>query len=592
MVNINQLQARIRNFAIIAHIDHGKSTLADRFLEITGILKRGCHQGQYLDRNPISRERGITIKLAPVRMVYNDPKLGLELGASDSEYILNLIDTPGHVDFSYEVDRTLACVEGVILLVDATQGIQAQTLANAYKAIEKNLVIIPAVNKIDLAQADVLGRKRQLAQFLGVDEKEIYPVSAKTGEGVEELLKGVVSKIPPPKSINPTVRKNQFQGLVFDSYLDPHRGVIVFIRVFQGKVRSKDRIWLAQRKIEAEVLEAGIFTPDLKPVDCLSGGEIGYLVTNIKDIHQLTVGETVVIDPRTPPLPGYRKVKPMVFASGFPVDPQQYLDLKKALEQIYLTDSALDFKPIYSQALGSGFRIGFLGMLHADVVRERLEREFYQEMVLTPPQIEFIKKEDGFYEPYVLLTIVTPKEYLGRVMEICRKRRAVFRDMDNRAQIVLVYEMPLAEMMEGFFDDLKSVSSGYGSFDWQFLEFRKTDAAEVKILINGEEVNEFTQVVVRAKADKFARRLLGQLRKVIPRQLFEVRLQAKYKGKIIASERIAPLRKNVTAKLYGGDRTRKDKLLEKQKKGKKRMKMIGKVEIPKEGFIQLFKKAA
>jgi len=613
----------IRNFAIIAHIDHGKSTLADRFLEITGTVEKGKHDEQMLDRNPISRERGITIKLAPVRMKYqvlsskyqvesikdfenNESKTKI----LDTKYfILNLIDTPGHVDFSYEVDRTLASIEGVILLVDATQGIQAQTIANAYKAIEKNLVIIPVVNKIDLPNAQVLETKKQLVDFLGVREEEIFEVSAKTGKGVEELIKAVIEKIPSP--VLAPVSDSNFEvfesftqkqasllSLIFDSYYDSHRGVIVFVRVFQGQVKKNQKVRLVNLGTEFIVNEVGYFTPDLKENEVLSAGEIGYIVTNLKDIHQVAVGETIVDvgNRHTTSLPGYKKIKPMVFASIFPTDTADYLNLKKALEKLSLNDSSLQFQGIYSQALGTGFRVGFLGLLHADVVRERLEREFNLSLVLTPPKVEYqetnirgLKKE-----PWVKVTILTPEKYLGEVMQLMQKYRSKFLTMDNKNQIILEYEMPMAEMITDFFDALKSVSSGFASLDWQFLDYKEVKADELKILINNQPVEEFSEIVVEEKAYERANYLTNKLKELIPRQQYEVRIQGQYRGKIIASTRIAPFRKDVLVKsgkvLGTGDVGRKKKLLEKQKEGKKKMKMVGKVEIPKEAFMKIFKK--
>ncbi|MGB9883264.1 MAG: translation elongation factor 4 [Microgenomates group bacterium] len=591
----------IRNFAIIAHIDHGKSTLADRFLELTETVEKGKHQEQLLDRNPISRERGITIKLAPVRMEFK------RSFPTNDQIILNLIDTPGHVDFSYEVDRTLACVEGVILLVDATQGIQAQTIANAYKAIEKNLVIIPAINKIDLSNAQVEATKKQLIDFLGVKNEEIFLVSAKTGQGVKELLEAVIKKIPPAnvektsqngKNFMSSSSEMNFQSLIFDSYYDSHRGVIIFVRVFSGQVKKADKVRLVNLGTEFIVNEVGYFTPDLKESESLQAGEIGYIITNLKDIHQVAVGDTVVFsgDKNAQALEGYKKVKPMVFASIFPTDTADYLNLKKALEKLYLNDSSLQFQGIYSQAMGAGFRVGFLGLLHADVVRERLEREFNLSLVLTPPKIEYqdTQKTGIKKEPWVKVTILTPDHYVGEITQLMQRYRSVFVTMDNKNQTILVYEMPMAEMITDFFDNLKSVTSGYGSVDWQFLEYREVKADELKILINGQMVEEFSEIVVEEKSYQRACFLTEKLKELIPRQQYEVKIQGQYRGKIIASTRIAPFRKDVLVKsgkvLGTGDVGRKKKLLEKQKEGKKRMKMVGKVEIPKEAFVRLFKK--
>ncbi len=563
---------QIRNFAIIAHIDHGKSTLADRFLELTGAVT-GKHEEQMLDRNPISRERGITIKLAPVRMNYKD-------------HILNLIDTPGHVDFSYEVDRTLDCVEGVILLVDATQGIQAQTISNAYKAIEKNLVIIPVVNKIDLPNAEVEKTKQGLVDFLGVNPQEIFEISAKTGRGVQELLDSILDKFPSPTPNN----DNLTRALIFDSYYDTHKGVIAFVRVFSGKLAKKQKLKLGATGHSFEVNEVGIFTPNLAPKDALNEGEIGYVVTNLKDIHQVRVGDSLIDINSSKVLPGYKKVKPMVFASMFPTDTADYPNLKKAIEKLYLTDSSLEFTPIYSKALGAGFRVGFLGLLHADVVRERLEREYGLHLVLTPPQVDYRVENNRYFEPIAKIFIVTPPEYMPPVMRLAEDYRATFITMDNHQQISLTYEIPMSELVSDFFDKLKSVSSGYASLDWEFLRYDEVKADKLEILLNMDPVEEFSEIVVQERAQEKGMFITKQLKEIIPRQQYEVRIQARYKGKIVASERIAPFRKDVTAKLYGGDRTRKDKLLDKQKKGKKALKMVGRVEIPKEAFLKLFKR--
>ena len=616
----------IRNFAIIAHVDHGKSTLADRFLELTGVVSAGKHEEQMLDRNPVSRERGITIKLAPVKMMYtpvipvktgiqsiihtannNDFSLDSRLRGNDKEsYILNLIDTPGHVDFSYEVDRTLACVDGVILLVDATQGIQAQTIANAYKALEKNLIIIPAINKIDMPGAEIEKTKKQIMDFLGVKSDEIYEISAKTGMGVQKVLDAVIEKVPPPHFLTHNLKLEtshekmqtsnyKLQALIFDSYYDTHKGVIAFVRVFGGSIKRGMDVKMAHEGGTFIVSEVGIFKPDLTVTDELKDGEIGYVATNLKDIHAIQIGDTMQL-PRdtTPPLPGYKKVKPMVYASIFPTDTNDYLNFKKALEKLYLTDSALDFSGIYSTALGAGFRVGFLGLLHADVVRERLEREYELSLVLTPPHVEF-KIEDGkFYEPIVKIFIYTPENYTGAVMKVCEEHRAKFITMDNTNQIALTYEMPLGELITDFFDQLKSMTSGYASLDWEILRYEFADANKMELLLNNDPVEEFSEIVVSERAQEKAQFLTKRLKELIPRQQFDVKIQARYKGKIIASTRISPFRKNVLmhkGKLVGGgDVGRKNKLLEKQKEGKKLMKSVGKVEIPKDAFMKLFNK--
>ena len=582
----------IRNFAIIAHVDHGKSTLADRLLEMTGVVSAGKHEEQMLDRNPVSRERGITIKLAPVKMLYGD-------------YILNLIDTPGHVDFSYEVDRTLACVDGVILLVDATQGIQAQTIANAYKALEKNLVIIPVINKIDMAGAEVEKTRKQIMDFLGIEGHEMYEISAKTGMGVQKVLDAVIEKIPAPAILDHNLKDTQneerrttnykLQALIFDSYYDTHKGVIAFVRVFGGSLKRGMTVKMAHEGGTFIVSEVGMFKPDLTTTEELKDGEIGYVATNLKDIHAIQIGDTMQLPKdETPPLPGYKKVKPMVYASIFPTDTADYLNFKKALEKLYLTDSALDFSGIYSTALGAGFRVGFLGLLHADVVRERLEREYELSLVLTPPQVEF-KIEDGkFFEPIVKIFIYTPENYTGAVMKVCEEHRAKFITMDNTNQIALTYEMPLAELITDFFDQLKSMTSGYASLDWEILRYEYADANKMELLINNDPVEEFSEIVVTERAQEKAQFLTKRLKDLIPRQQFDIKIQARYKGKIIASERISPFRKNVLIHkgkvVGGGDVGRKNKLLEKQKEGKKLMKSVGRVEIPKDAFMKLFKK--
>ena len=614
----------IRNFAIIAHIDHGKSTLADRLLELTGTVEAGHHQEQMLDQNPISRERGITIKLAPVRMGYQlkikseELIIDKEKIFNSSFFTLNLIDTPGHVDFSYEVDRTLSCVEGVILLVDATQGIQAQTIANAYKAIEKNLVIIPVVNKIDMVNAEVKKTKKQLIDFLGVKDEEIFCVSAKTGEGVKDLLETIIKKIPSPlessipkffdgkqqtaknlisslSSSNKIMKQsNNIQALIFDSYYDSHRGVIAFVRVFEGELKKGKKVRLSAANETFEVQDVGYFKPELTSQELLSDGDIGYVVTNLKDIHKVSVGDSIVTDASLS-LPGYKKVKSMVFASIFPTDTGDYLNLQKALEKLYLNDSSLEFSSIHSTALGAGFRVGFLGLLHADVVRERLEREFDLSLVLTPPQVKFKHENNNFFEPYVKAMIVTPDSYVGVVMQLCQSYRGKFLNMDNKNQTILEYELPMSELISDFFDNLKSVSSGYASLDWEFLRYQQVKADKLELLLNLEPIDEFSEVVVEERAYEKASFLTTRLKDLIPRQQYEVKIQAKYKGKIIASSRLAPFRKDVLIKsgklVGGGDFGRKRKLLDKQKEGKKKMKMIGKVEIPKEAFMKLFKRA-
>ncbi len=571
----------IRNFAIIAHIDHGKSTLADRLLELTHTIELTDHNHQVLDRNPISRERGITIKLAPVRMKYT---------YEGTDYILNLIDTPGHVDFSYEVDRTLACVEGVVLLVDATQGIQAQTISNAYKALEKNLTIIPVVNKIDLPNAQESDTRLALREFLGCSDEEIYSVSAKTGIGVQALLHAIIQKVSAPTISD----QKASRALIFDSYYDTHRGVVAFVRIMDHSMQAKSTLRLCATDAVFEPVEVGYFLPDLTPRERLESGEIGYIATNLKDIHQVTVGDTIV-DSRHGglALSGYRRVKPMVFASLFPTDPADYTNFKKALEKLTLNDAALDYQPIYSQALGAGFRVGFLGLLHADVVRERLEREFDLNIIITPPQVDFIKVSEGVYkEPIVKILIIVPPLYVGAVMKLCEEHRAVFVTMDNKHQVSLTYNMPLAEMISEFYDMLKSATSGYASLDWELVEYKEVKADRLSLMLNGQIVEEFSEIVVADRSYEKGQDVCKRMRALIPRQQYEVKIQAQYKGKIIASERIAPFRKDVLGgsgkNLGSGDVGRRKMLLERQKEGKKKMKLVGKVEIPKDAFQKMF----
>lgn len=574
----------IRNFAIIAHVDHGKSTLADRLLELTGVVDKDRHDDQLLDRNPISRERGITIKLAPVRMSYT---------VNGEEYVLNLIDTPGHVDFSYEVERTLASVEGVVLLIDATQGIQAQTIAHTYKAIGQNLVIIPVLNKIDMILAQVDEVEAEVCRFIGCKPSDIYKISAKTGQGVPELLEGIIEKIPAPQVYG---EKEKPRALIFDSYYDNFKGVIAFVRVFEGRLHKGQTVRMCASGSDFVVDEVGKFTPDLVAQESLENGQIGYVVTKLKDIHSVQVGDTLVLKNSTDEaLPGYRKNQPMVFSSLFPTDPDDFLSLKYALEKLSLNDSSLSYEPIHSQALGSGFRAGFLGLLHADVVRQRLENEFNLSIVLTAPTVEYkIHTDDKgrivYEEPVALITIVSPSEYIGTIMKLCEESRGTFVTMDSGSQVYVTYEIPLAELIRDFFDDLKSRSSGYASLQWEFKEYREVEADKMDIMLNNEVVEEFSEYVVTDRAFERGRDLTSRLKDLIPRQQYEVRIQARYQGKVIASSRISPFRKDVTAKLYGGDRTRKDKLLDKQKKGKKKMKQIGSVEVPKEVFFKVFRK--
>ncbi len=594
--NINALN--IRNFSIIAHIDHGKSTLADRFLEITRTLRPEEISEQVLDSMDLERERGITIKMHPVRMEYT---------YRGETYILNLIDTPGHVDFSYEVSRSLAACEGALLLIDATQGVEAQTIANLYLALEQDLVILPVINKIDLPNADVDRVKQQIYDLLGPEE-EVYLVSAKEGWGVEELLQAIIEKIPPPKG-DP---QKPLQALVFDAVFDEYRGAIPFVRIFEGTVKPGDRIRFKSTGLTYEVTEVGYFKPHRVPAPRLVAGEVGYIAAGIKDIRQARVGDTIVLArfPETPALPGYREPKPMVFAGFYPLLPSEFPELQKALDKLRLNDSAIVYQQEYSPALGPGFRVGFLGLLHMEIVRERLRREFGLEVIVTTPNVEYkVILRDGTervvtspkdfpdvfekaLEPYVLVQIITPQEYIGAVVELCQKKRGVqrtFQYLDPRT-VLFEYEMPLREVIFDFYDRLKTVTRGYASMDYEFLEFRESDLVRLDIYVAGERVESLAQVVHREDAYRIGREITEKLRKMIPRHLFEVTIQAAIGKRVIAKQRIAPLRKDVTAKCYGGDVTRKRKLLEKQKEGKKRMKKVGRVDLPQEAFMVVLTK--
>jgi GTP-binding protein LepA len=582
----------IRNFSIIAHVDHGKSTLADRLLEITGTVAKDKMQSQLLDSLQLERERGITIKLAPVRMKYN---------FNDQEYTLNLIDTPGHVDFSYEVSRSLAAVEGTILLVDSTQGIQAQTLSHGLAALEQNLVLIPVLNKIDLPNSNVEKYKKQLIDTFGFLDSEVILVSGKTGEGVKELLQAIVERVPAPKQET----QKPLKALIFDSFFDTFKGVVAAVRVVEGEVPGPDQQinFLATRSL-GQVLEKGYFAPQLKTTESLKAGKIGYIATGIKEADLVHVGDTISTSFETESLPGYKVVKPMVYVGLYPIDQSEYHDIKDALERFKLNDPSFSYEPEQSKALGAGFRCGFLGLLHAEVVQERLSEEFNVDLLATSPTVEYLvdgkpldnpaELDPAFMknieEPWVKLEIFSPQEFIGSVMDLVQEKRGKFLNMQHFGiQVQLSYQMPLSEMITDFYDKLKSVSSGYASLDWEFLEFREVDAVRVDILVGGEKVDALTQIVVRSRAEYVGRRLTEKLKEVLPRQNFAIALQATIGGQIIARETISPFRKDVTAKLYGGDVTRKNKLLEKQKKGKKKMKMIGQVEIPQEAFLSILK---
>jgi GTP-binding protein LepA len=589
--------ALIRNFSIIAHVDHGKSTLADRLLEYTGALSSREMEAQVLDQMDLERERGITIKAHAVHLTYK---------ARDGQtYVLNLIDTPGHVDFSYEVSRSLAACEGALLVVDAAQGVEAQTVANAYLALEHDLTLVPIINKIDLPNADPARIKAQLREVIGLDPDDAILVSAKEGVGTEATLEAIVTALPPPKGR----AEDPLQALIVDSWFDSYQGVIVLIRVFAGVVRRGMRIRLMATEKEVEVAGLGFFTPKPHAVDELTAGEVGYLMAGLKQVSDTRVGDTITAagDPADAPLPGYQDVKPMVYCGLYPAEDNSYEDLRDALEKLRLNDSAFNFEPETSLALGFGFRCGFLGLLHMEIVQERLEREFDLTLVSTAPTVVYkVTKTDGavvmvenpsklptpqltatIEEPYILGTILTPPEYLGAILQLAQEKRGIQRRLHYPEPKIalLTYEFPLNEMVFDFYDRLKSVSRGYASFDYEFLGFRKADLVKLDILINGEPVDALSSIIHREKAYFYGRDLVKKMREVIPRQLFEVAIQAAIGSRVIARETVAPLRKNVTSKCYGGDITRKRKLLEKQKEGKKRMKRVGRVEIPQEAFV-------
>jgi GTP-binding protein LepA len=584
-------QQHIRNFSIIAHIDHGKSTLADRILELTHAVSARDMRAQVLDSMDLERERGITIKAQAVRVEWKGHQL-------------NLIDTPGHVDFTYEVSRSLQACEGALLVVDAAQGIEAQTLANAYLALENNLEIVPVVNKIDLPQADPEGASRQLADLIGDDAERVLPISAKTGQGVEDVLDAIIERIPSPRG-NPEAPP---RALIFDSSYDQYRGVVAFVRVVDGVFRPRMELRTMALNTRFEAQEIGAMNPVMRPLESLSAGEVGYVITGLKDVSELRVGDTLTAAAQgaTEPLPGYKEVKPMVFAGLFPTDSDDYPELRDALEKLKLSDASLFYEPETSLALGFGFRCGFLGLLHMEIVRERLEREFDLDLLVTAPNVAYRvlpqnvpewtevhnpsdmpDAVEEVEEPYIKASVIVPKEYVGAVMELCNDRRGSFDHMEYLAEdrVHLTYELPLAEIVLDFYDALKSRTRGYASFDYDYIGFRKGTLVRVDILVGGDPVDALSLIIHREFAYERGRLLVEKLREEIPRQMFDVAIQAAIGSRVIARETVKARRKDVIAKCYGGDISRKRKLLEKQKAGKKRMKRVGAVDVPQEAFL-------
>ncbi|MGC8857240.1 MAG: translation elongation factor 4 [Anaerolineae bacterium] len=591
----------IRNFCIIAHVDHGKSTLADRLLQLTGTISDREMTEQVLDSMDLEREKGVTIKASAVRMNY---------AARDGKsYELNLIDTPGHVDFGYEVSRALAACEGAILVVDATQGIEAQTLANLYSAIDANLEIIPVINKIDLPSARPDEVAEDVGSLIGVPPDSVIRISAKEGKNVEAVLEAIVQKIPPPKGET----DRPLRALVFDSHYDSYKGVIAYVRIMEGSVRVTDSLRMMSTKADFKPVEIGIFAPGMKPVEGLTAGEVGYIATGFKTVHECRVGDTITLSasPAAEPLPGYRHPKPMVFAGIYPVEADDYADLRDALEKLQLNDASLTFQPETSQALGFGFRAGFLGLFHMEIIQERLEREYLLDVLFTAPSVEYqVVLHDGstllvdspaelpdeskiveIREPWMTIEIITPTEFYGPIMDLVTKRRGVFKSQEYPAphRVQLNFEIPLSEIIVDFFDELKSRTRGYASLDYQFLEYRPDDLQKLEILVNGEPVDALATIVHKKDAFHKGQRLITKLKDLIPRQLFDVAVQAAAGGRVISRANVKATRKDVLAKCYGGDITRKKKLLEKQKRGKKRLKMVGNVEIPQEAFMAVLR---
>lgn len=585
---------KIRNFSIIAHIDHGKSTLADRILEYTGAIDKRQMKEQLLDSMDIERERGITIKLNAVRLNYNG-------------YILNLIDTPGHVDFSYEVSRSLAACEGAVLVVDATQGIEAQTLANVYLALENNLEIIPVINKIDLPSADIPKVERELYDTFGFKSEEIIKVSAKTGAGIPELVSAIIERVPAPED----KKDDKLKCLIFDSYFDSYRGVVILVRVMSGTLTKKTKIRMMSSGISYDVVSLGYHTPFEKEVDSLSAGEVGFITGSIKSLESVKVGDTITDDSRPAEdiLPGYKPMKPMVYCGIYPIESSKYPNLKEAIEKLKLNDASLTFEPESSSTLGFGFRMGFLGLLHLEIISERIEREFNIDIIATTPSVNYeINLTDGstiyidnpsmmpdkvkikeIKEPYIFTNILVPTEYIGPIMELCQDKRGIYKSTDyiDKTRVNIHYELPLSEIVYDFFDRLKSSTKGFASFDYEVIGYKASDLVKMDILLNGEVVDALSLIVHKDFAYTRGRKMVDNLKNIIPRQLFEVPVQAVIGSKVIARSDIKAMRKDVLAKCYGGDITRKRKLLDKQKEGKKKMKTIGKVEIPSEAFLSI-----
>ena len=590
----------IRNFSIIAHIDHGKSTLADRILELTGSVSKHDMKDQLLDSMDIERERGITIKLNAVELNYK---------YNNENYILHLIDTPGHVDFSYEVSRSLAACDGALLIIDAAQGIEAQTLANLYLAINNNLTIIPVINKIDLPNADIDKVTNEIVDVLGFNKEDIILCSGKTGQGVKELLDAIVLRIPAPIVNN----EDKTRALIFDSYFDSYRGVIVSVKVDAGKIKIKDRIRLMATGATYEVVELGVNTPKEKKLNELTSGQVGWINASIKSIDDVHVGDTITLDndPADEALHGYKPMKPMVYSGIFPIEPNKFESLREALEKLKLNDAALTYEPVTSIALGFGFRVGFLGLLHMEIIEERIEREFGIDIIATSPSVLYeVKKTNGeellihapnelpdranieyIKEPYVMANIFVPSEYIGPIMDLCSEKRGIYKNLEyiDKTRVNIHYELPLSEIVYDFFDKLKSFTKGYASFDYELSEYKISDLVKMDILINGDVVDALSSIVHKDAAYNRGKETVENLKEIIPRQMFQVPIQASIGSKVIARENISAMRKNVLAKCYGGDISRKRKLLEKQKEGKKRMKMVGNVEIPPEAFLSVLK---